>query len=234
MSLFPLGGIPVQEYDATYVVTPTSRQGHSSDTVLASVEMLVQNVTGDTIDFPFLVLSTDPGTGARAAHSVEPNVINGSEPTHIEEVDEEQAAELARQRAAQAGADPMLQEQVRAWAKTALASAERIRRGRTRIKAGATRRIVVQQRLRVQQGEDGFYRFVTIAPSPLLTVNTRGRVSVYALMPFEDEDVHVEVSTDSANTETGYSFELGRIKQRQIVSWFWQNDPVLRLGYRYI
>ena len=84
----------------------------------------------------------------------------------------------------------------------------------------------------MRQDEDGLYRFVTITPSPLLTVNTRGRVSVYALPPFEDEDLRVQVRTYL--TEAGYGFELSRVKQRQTASWFWQNDPVLRLAYQYV
>ena len=77
---------------------------------------------------------------------MEPKVLNGSQPVTLDEINEQQAAELARQRAAQAGADPALQEQVRNGAEQALAKAERIRIGRPKISAGASRRIVVQQR----------------------------------------------------------------------------------------
>ena len=91
---------------------------------------------------------------------MEPKVLNGSQPVTLDEINEQQAAEQA------------------------LAKAERIRIGRPKISAGASRRIVVQQRIRVQPESSGFYRSVTIAPSPLLTVNTRGRISVYVLLPF--------------------------------------------------
>jgi hypothetical protein len=229
--LFPLEGIPVMEYDVTATISPTSRSGHHSDTALVSVEMLVHNTASEPIRFPFLVLATDPGTGAANAQSVEPKVLNGSQPVEIDEVDEGQAAQLAQQRVAAAGGDAQLQEQVGAWAKRALASAERIRRGRTTIHPGASRRIVVQQRLRVLPDAQGNYQFITIAPSPLLTVSTRGRVSVYTLLPYEDEDVRIAVLPEL--TEQAFSYELARVKQRQIASWFWQNDPILRLGYRY-
>jgi len=229
--LFPLEGIPVMEYDVTATISPTSRSGHHSDTALVSVEMLVHNTRSEPIQFPFLVLATDPGTGATNAQSVEPKVLNGSQPVQVDEVDEGLAAQLAQQRVAAVGGDALLQEQVGAWVKRALASAERIRRGRTTIRPGESRRIVVQQRLRVLPDAQGNYRFVTIAPSPLLTVSTRGRVSVYTLLPYEDEDVRIAVVPEL--TEQGFSYELARVKQRQIVSWFWQNDPILRLGYRY-
>lgn len=52
-------------------------QGHSSDTVLATVEMLVENDQAETIEFPFTVLSTDAGSGADP-ESVRPRVMNGS------------------------------------------------------------------------------------------------------------------------------------------------------------
>lgn len=231
--LYPLGGIPVSEYDATYVMVPTSRQSHHSDTILASVEMLVRNDASEAISFPFMVLSTDPGTGASNPSSVEPRLLNGSFLVEVDEVDEVQAAELARQRAAAVGADAALQGAIRRWAEEALAKAERIRIGRTHIRPGESRRIVAQQRLRVQPDDEGRFQFVTIAPSPLLTVATRGRVSVYALLPFEDEDVRVEV-LPAPYTEMGFGYEITKIKNRQIASWFWQNDPIFKLGYRYV
>ncbi len=229
--LFPLAGIPVTEYDVTFTVTPTSRQGHSSDSVLVNIEALVRNDSGEDLQFPFLVLNTDPGSGAKSREAVEPKVLNGSRPVGLDEVDEKQAAELARQRVAAIGGDAELQEEVRRWAEAALSRAERTKRGRTRIRNGESRRIVLQQRIRVLPEEDGSYRLEMIAPSPLLTIPTRGRVSVVALLPFEDEDVRVTVVPEL--TEQAYSYELGRVKQRQVVSWFWMNDPIFRLGYRY-
>lgn len=229
--LFPLSGIPVSEYDVTFTVTPTSRQGHNSDSVMVTVEMLVRNDTGQDIEFPFMVLSTDPGTGAESKEAVEPKVLNGSREVVVDEVDEQQAADLARDRVAAVGADLELQAQVRDWAKAALAQAERTKIGRTKIKSGESRRIVLHQRIRVKPTADGAFHLTLIAPTPLLTVSTRGRVSVVGLLPFEDDDVSVTVIADA--TEQGFGYELGRVKQRQVVSWFWMNDPIFRLGYRY-
>lgn len=229
--LFPLAGIPVTEYDVTFTVTPTSRQGHSSDSVLVNTEALVRNDSGEDLTFPFLVLNTDPGSGAESREAVEPKVLNGSRPVEVDEIDQQQAAELARQRVAAIGADDELQQEVRRWVEAALSRAERTKRGRTRIRAGESRRIVLQQRLRVRGGEDGSYNLEMIAPSPLLTIPVRGRVSVVGLLPFEDDDVRVTVVPEL--TEQGYGYELGRVKQRQVVSWFWTNDPIFRLGYRY-
>lgn len=232
--LFPLAGIPVMEYDATFVVTPTSRQGHDSDTVLATVEMLVRNDGAEKLKFPFYVLSTDPGTGAQRPDSLEPRVLNGSskvEVERVEELDEKEAARLAAERAAAGGADAQVQAQVRAYAEQVLAAAERTRVGRTEIAPGVSRRIVVQQRLRVRPDAQGAYQLVTVAPSPLLTLGARGRVSVYVLLPHEDEDVRPVV--DPGRTEQGYGYQLGRIRDRQVASWMWQNDPVLKLGWSY-
>lgn len=229
--LFPLGGIPVQEYDLTCTISPTSRLAHHSDTALVTTEMLVQNNTGEPIKFPFLVLSTDSGKNVTDSASVEPKIVNGSQPVTVDEVDEVEAARLAQERVAAVGGDPGLQQEVGRWVQQALAKAERIRIGRTTIKPGDSRRILAQQRLRIQPTADGAFQFLTIAPSPLFTVVTRGRVSAYVLLPHEDEDVRVTVVPEL--TEQGFGYELSRIRQRQVVSWFWQNDPILRLGYRY-
>lgn len=233
--LFPLTGIPVVEYDATFTISPTSRVDHHSDTVLASVEMLVRNDSGERITFPFMVLSTDPGTNAREGASVEPKVYNGSDPVEItaDEVDEDAAAEAAVQRVAAGGGDAQAQQEARDFVRKALASAERRRVGRTTLEPNQSRRIVLQQRLRILPDPDGAYVFRTIAPSPLMTTTVGGRVSVYVLLPFEDPDVSVTVLEDDSRTERGFSYERTQVKQREIVSWFWQNDPLLRLAYRY-
>ncbi len=125
--LFPLGGIPAVEYDATFTISPTSRFGHASDTVLASVEALVRNDGSERIAFPFMVLSTDSGEGATEPASVEPKVLNGSQPVTMEgdEVDEVQAAEHAVQRVAAGGGDETAQRQAREFVLAALRSAER-------------------------------------------------------------------------------------------------------------
>jgi len=67
----------------------------------------------------------------------------------------------------------------------------------------------------------------------LLTTTIGGRISVFVLLPFEDQDVNVEVIRDG-RTQTGFSFEETTVKSRTIVSWHWQNDPVLTLAYRYL
>ena len=232
--LFPLGGIPATEYDATFTIAPTSKFGHSSDTVLAAVEMQIHNTGSERIEFPFMVLSSDPGTGATEPTSVEPRVLNGSQPVQLDEVDEQTAADMAVQRVAAGGADPAKQEETRQFVLTALRSAERRKIGRTHIEAGAQRRIVLQQRLRVlPDPSDGAFVFQTIAPSPLLTTPTGGRVSVFVLMPFKDGDVQPTVLGDDPRTERNYGYTLTPVQQRDVVSWFWQNDPVLRLAYRY-
>lgn len=237
--LFPLGGIPAIEYDATFTIAPTSRFGHSSDTVLASVEMQIHNTGSERIQFPFMVLSTDSGVGADAApESVEPRVINGSQPVTLttDEVDEAAAAEAAAQRVAAGGGDAAKQEEARQFVLAALRSAERRKVGRTYIEAGAQRRIVVQQRLRVQPDPaDGAFVFETIAPSPLLTTTLGGRVSVYVLMPVKDSDVRPTVLATDPRTVRDYGFTVTTTPdlQRDVAWWYWQNDPVLKLAYRY-
>jgi hypothetical protein len=229
--LYPLGGIPVTEYDVTCTISPTSRLAHHSDTALVSTELVVRNDTGDTIRFPFLVLTTDSGQGAGDPASVAPKVINGSRAVELDEVNEQEAARLAGERVAALGGDPAIQAKATRWVQEALARAERTRIGRTTIKPGESRRIVVQQRLRIQPDANGNFQFVTIAPTPLFTVTVRGRVSVYVLLPFEDDDVRIAPVPEL--TEQSYGYELTTIKQRKVVSWYWQNDPILKLGYRY-
>jgi len=232
--LIPQNFFAVREYDATFTVVPTSRFGHSSDTVLATVEMLVLNDQIEDITFPFVVLNTDSGVGAESGRSVAPNVTNGSRDVDVSvgEVDEAALAEIIVQRAQAAGVtDAAELDELRAWGRTALARAERTHVGRTRIKAGEARRLVLQQRIRVRPDEQGRFTFETIAPSPVATLVTGGRVSVVVLMPWEDDDVRVSI--DAAASTTGFEFEQGGIKQRKWAAWHWRNDPIFRLVYTY-
>ncbi len=234
--LFPLSGIPVVEYDATFTVSPTSRGDHHSDTVLASVEMLVRNDAGERLEFPFMVLSMDSGEGAAAAESVTPKVYNGSTEVTTAgrgEVDEQAAAEAAAQRVAAGGGTAQDQQAAREFVRSALASAERRHVGRTHIEPGQTRRILAQQRLRVLPEPDDAFVFKTVAPSPLLTTTVGGRVSAFVWLPFEDEDVRIEVLKDG-RTQTGFDFQENSVRQRKVVSWYWRNDPVLTVAYRYL
>jgi hypothetical protein len=124
---------------ADLAVRALQRQHHAGHT-----EMLVQNHAGEPITFPFLVLSTDSGKNATATASVDQKILNGSQPVTVDEVDEVEAARLARERVANAGGDAALQEQARRWVQQALAKAERIRIGRTTIKPGESRRILTR------------------------------------------------------------------------------------------
>jgi hypothetical protein len=235
--LIPEAGFPVREYDVAFIVTPTSRFGHSSDTVLSITEMQIQNESGEEIRFPFHILTTDPGLGAESASSVEPKVFNGSREVDVsdEEIDEVRLAELMVERARAGGvSDEADIERVRAWAQTALARAERTKIGRTRIGPNETRRIVLQQRIRVQPDPSGIYTLETIAPIPAATLIPRGRVSVTALLPFEDDDTRLEILEGEGQTTRDYAYERGRAKGRLWAAWHWTYDPVFRLVYRYL
>lgn len=231
--LIPLNLFQVLEYDATFVITPTSRSDHSSDTVLATVELLVHNDQSEDVEFPFVALTTDPGTGATNRSSVQPNVLNGSRPVETDEDSDVDETSLAERAVAQARAAGVTDEDelasYRDWAIAVIRRAERTTVGRTRIEPGERRRVVLQQRLRVLPDDDGRFIFETIAPSPLARLATGGRVSVVVLMPWEDEDVKPEV----LDKTEGFEVEQGRIKMRSWTAWFWRNDPLFRLVYRY-
>lgn len=237
--LIPIGGFNVQEYDLTLLVTPTSRFGHSSDTVFATVEMQVFNDKNEEISFPFAALNTDAGDGVEDPASIEPKITNGSRTVDVvaDELDEEAEEQLVNgmvERAKAAGVtDEAEVEKIRGWAKTVLGKAQRIKVGRTKIRPQESRRIILQQRLRVRPDDEGRLVLDTIAPAPASTLATGGRVSVVALLPWEDEDVKPQILTGEGQTTEGFEFEQNRVKQRPWVAWHWRNDPIFRLAWRY-
>lgn len=152
-----------------------------------------------------------------------------------DEIDEEHLAALMVERARAGGVtDEADLERVREWARSALTRAERTKIGRTRIGPGETRRIVVQQRIRVRPDANGIYTLETIAPIPAATLIARGRVSVTALLPFEDDDTRVEILEGEGQTTREYAYEKGRAKGRLWTAWHWTFDPVFKLVYRYL
>lgn len=231
--LVPQNLLRVVEFDAMYVVTPTSRFDHSSDTVLATVEMLIENDQQEEIEFPFYILNADPGTGAASTESVAPHVLNGSQPVAIEddEIDEVAFAELMVERARQQGtSDERVLGWIRRWAEATLAKAERVKVGRTKISPGARRRIILQQRIRLLPDAEQLFVFEVLAPPPLGVIPVGGRISVIVIFPWEDQDVRTEI----VEKTEGFEVELGRVKMRPWVGWHWQNDPLLRVVYRYV
>jgi hypothetical protein len=230
--LIPQAMLRILEYDAMFIVTPTSRANHSSDTVLAVVEMLVENDQQEEIQFPFYIMNVDSGAGALSADSVQPHVLNGSQPVEVEdgEVDEDAlATQMVERTQAQGVSDPRVLEWVRGWVRETLARAERVKVGRTRIAPATRRRIILQQRIRVQE-QEGRYTLEVMAPPPIGAIAIGGRVSLFVVLPWEDEDVRIEILE---KTE-GFEVEAGRLKVRQWVGWHWRNDPVLKVVYRYV
>lgn len=232
--LIPRSLFKVLEYDAIFVVTPTSRFDHASDTLLAIVEMLIENDQAEEVEFPFYVLTVDSGMNAESPESVAPHVLNGSSPVEIAdegEVNEAEFADLVVQQARSQGiTDEGVLQSVRAWGEASLAKAERVKVGRTRIAAGARRRIILQQRIRLLPDGDGRFTLEVIAPPPLGVIPIGGRISLFVILPWEDQDIKVQIDE---RTE-GFELEHSRLKMRQWVGWHWQNDPLLRVVYRYL
>jgi hypothetical protein len=100
-----------------------------------------------------------------------------------------------------------------------------------RVDRNERRRIILQQRIRVQPDDQGRLILDTIAPTPASALVTGGRVSIAALLPWEDEDVKPQILTGDGETTQGFEFEQGRVKQRPWVAWHWKNDPVFRLAW---
>lgn len=76
--------------------------------------------------------------------------------------------------------------------------------------------------MRLGHPQNGRYVFETIAPSPIATLATWGQVSLMVLLPWEDEDIRVQVLECSE----GVAVEQGQVKECKWVAWHWQNDPV--------
>ena len=78
------------------------------------------------------------------------------------------------------------------------------------------------------------FEFSVIGPLPSFVIGTGGSIGVITLLPRNTSIVSAEGLTDPNNPGSAISrTDGGVLGGRFVTSWFWQNDPLFRIRYRY-
>jgi hypothetical protein len=80
---------------------------------------------------------------------------------------------------------------------------------------------------------DREFEFSVIGPLPSFVIQAGGSIGVTTLLPRAASIVSAEGLTDPNNPGSAIQRTDGSHGGRPVVSWFWQNDPLFRVRYRY-
>jgi hypothetical protein len=81
--------------------------------------------------------------------------------------------------------------------------------------------------------ENGTFTFDVLGPLASFVLQTGGSLSAIALLPRGSTLVEAHAYSDPANLSGEISTEQATLAQRQLLGWYYQNDPLFRIIYRY-
>ncbi len=80
---------------------------------------------------------------------------------------------------------------------------------------------------------DREFEFSVIGPLPSFVIQAGGSIGVTTLLPRATTVVSADGLTDPTNPGSALARTDANLAGRQVVAWFWQNDPLFRVRYRY-
>lgn len=80
---------------------------------------------------------------------------------------------------------------------------------------------------------DREFEFSVVGPLPSFVIQAGGSIGVTALLPRNTTVVSAEGLTDPSNPGSAIQRTDANLAARPAIAWFWQNDPLFRVRYRY-
>ncbi len=80
---------------------------------------------------------------------------------------------------------------------------------------------------------DREFEFSVVGPLPSFVIQAGGSIGVTTLLPRNTGVVSAEGLTDPANPGSALQRTDANLAGRPVIAWFWQNDPLFRVRYRY-
>jgi hypothetical protein len=77
------------------------------------------------------------------------------------------------------------------------------------------------------------FEFSVIGPLPSFVIGTGGSIGVITLLPRNTTVVAADGLTDPNNPGSAIQRTDANLASRPALAWFWQNDPLFRVRYRY-
>lgn len=102
-----------------------------------------------------------------------------------------------------------------------------------RVKAGQ-RALRIHYEIAAPRKEDGTFEFSVIGPLPSFVISAGGSISLLAVLPRATTVISAVGLQDPANPGNEITGKAeADLGGRHAIGWFWQNDPLFKINYRY-
>ncbi len=230
MAFEPLNNIPVRNIDTTIDVVSRGDGSHSQDDVFVTVGLdLVGDI--DTSEPATLILPLASEAQQEPLLRYTDAPIRGAQVFTFDEVERSVYDQQVVDRLEKLGDGASKKEQ-RAVATAVGRAAKSLSSTIVEVKPGQ-RRLRLFYSIAADKVADREFEFSVIGPLPSFVIQTGGSIGVIALLPRSTQVVSAEALTDPNNPGSALPRTDATLANRPAMSWFWQNDPLFRVRYRY-
>lgn len=211
----------------TVDISPGTQYDHKSDGAIITTALIVENPEASELSVPFSLLTADPDENRPPI----PTLRIKKEVREMGSADYEQEplVAAAMQLAQQQGGDP---EQTKQSLTTLLAAIDKPRRLKTYVTLKPNQKMLLHfsHRQRIRPEADGTMRFKDLAPLPQYCLKTGGSIHYAAALPRPLDGHTANLLLDQCKPAGLQQAAMG---ERLWLWWYWQNDPLLEVVYRY-
>jgi hypothetical protein len=230
MGFEPLNNIPVHTIDTTIDVVSRGDGTHQQDDVFVTVGInlsgeidpsepatLILPLASEAQQQPLLRYTDEPITGAQVFtfDEVERSVYDEQVVDRLEKL-----------------ADGASKKEQRSVATAIGRAAQSLSATVVQVKPGQ-RRLRLFYSIAADKVADREFEFSVIGPLPSFVIQPGGSIGVVAMLPRATQVVSAEAFTDPNNPGSTIQRTDANLGQRTIMGWFWQNDPLFKVRYRY-
>ncbi len=223
-AIIPLKPVRILGQTTMVDFAPTSRYGHDGDAAVIRTQLLIEN-DQDDMSLPISFLSADPDESNRPVVRVKDEkremtskvIADADRQTFLD-------AAIATATAAGVAADVARESLTQVLDKTA-------RHHKTYISIKKGQQILLEfvSRERVRPDANGTFTFATLAPLPQYQLATGGSIWLSVALPRPVAGLNLAV----VSATEGYGKRQDDLNGRTLLTWQWQNDPLLSVAYKY-
>lgn len=230
MSFTPLNNIAVRNIDTTIDVVSRGDGTHDHDDVFVTVGIdLLGDIDASEPATLILPLASEAQQQPLLRYTDEP--ISGNQVFTFDEVERSVYDQQVVDRLEKL-ADGASKKEQRAVATAIGRAAKSLSATVVEVKPGQ-RKLRLFYSVAADKVADREFEFSIIGPLPSFVIQTGGSIGVIATLPRATQVVTAEALTDPNNPGSALERTDATLANRPAMSWFWQNDPLFRVRYRY-
>jgi hypothetical protein len=230
MAFEPLNNIPVRTVNTIIDVVSRGDGTHQQDDVFVTVDLeLLADVDPGQEATLILPLAAEAQQAPILRYTDKP--INGAQVFTFDEVERSVYDQQVVDRL-EALADGATKKEQRSLA-TAIGRAAKSLSATVIQIAPGQRRLRLFYAIAADKVADREFEFSVIGPLPSFVIQAGGSIGVITLLPRNTTVVTAEGLTDPNNPGSAIQRTDANLAARPLLGWFWQNDPLFRVRYRY-